>query len=147
MNAARWQEIKSAFHSLLELEPSLRPIEVGKIGARDPKIRRRVGPSARQALADLQPVLQMSFWWSNDYQHRFRIRHHYLGASRPGGLFIGNPENMTLDQFAFGKNERFIYEYIAQRGSDNVGRGGPVFVNFQCPRRNRGVSYWFSNRS
>jgi hypothetical protein len=36
--AARWQEIKTAFDSLLELEPSLRPYEVGKIGVQDPEL-------------------------------------------------------------------------------------------------------------
>ena len=40
MNAARWQEIKTAFDSLLEVEPSLRSVEVGKIGARDPELGR-----------------------------------------------------------------------------------------------------------
>ncbi len=40
MDAARWHEIKTAFDSLLELEPSLRSIEVGKIGVRDPELRR-----------------------------------------------------------------------------------------------------------
>ncbi len=40
MDAARWHEIKTAFDSLLELETSLRSIEVGKIGVRDPELGR-----------------------------------------------------------------------------------------------------------
>jgi WD40 repeat protein/serine/threonine protein kinase len=38
MNAARWQEIKTAFDALLEIDPSLRPFEIGKIGARDQEL-------------------------------------------------------------------------------------------------------------
>jgi Plasmid pRiA4b ORF-3-like protein len=64
------------------------------------------------SLADLQRVIQISLGWSDEYQHRFCIRNHYLGASRPGGLlFFGDPEAMTLSQFAFWLHERFIYEY------------------------------------
>jgi WD40 repeat protein/serine/threonine protein kinase len=39
VDAARWQEIKDSFDSLLELDPSLRSFEVGKIGVRDPELR------------------------------------------------------------------------------------------------------------
>jgi hypothetical protein len=67
---------------------------------------------AASSLADLQRVIQISLGWSDEYQHRFCIRHHYLGASRPGGLlFCGDPEEMTLSRFAFRLNERFTYEY------------------------------------
>jgi hypothetical protein len=68
--------------------------------------------SASQSLSDLQRVIQFSFGWSDEFQHRFCIRHHHLGVSRPGGLwFFGNPEEMILAQFAFQRNERFTYEY------------------------------------
>jgi hypothetical protein len=77
-----------------------------------PKVWRRVVLTAGSSLADLQRVIQISLRWSNEYQHRFCIRNHYLGASRPGGLlFFGDPEAMTLSQFAFRLHERFTYEY------------------------------------
>jgi len=40
MNAARWNEIKTAFNSLLGVDPSLRSIEVGKIATRDRELAR-----------------------------------------------------------------------------------------------------------
>ena len=77
-----------------------------------PRIWRRVELTAGSSLADLQRVIQLSLGWSDEYQHRFCIRNHYLGASRPGGpLFFGDPEAMILSQFAFPPNERFTYEY------------------------------------
>ena len=77
-----------------------------------PKIWRRVELTARSSLADLQRVIQISLGWSDQYQHRFCIRNHYLGTSRPGGLlFFGDPVAMTITQFAFRLNERFTYEY------------------------------------
>jgi hypothetical protein len=69
---------------------------------------RRVELTAGSSLADVQRVIQISLGWSDDYQHRFCIRNHYLGASRPGGLLLfGDPEAMTLSQFAFRLHERF----------------------------------------
>ena len=77
-----------------------------------PRIWRRVELTAGSSLADLQRVIQLSLGWSDEYQHRFCICNHYLGASRPGGpLFFGDPEAMTLSQFIFPPNERFTYEY------------------------------------
>jgi hypothetical protein len=62
---------------------------------------------AGSSFADLQRDIQISLGWSDEYQHRFCIRHHYLGASRPGGrLFFGDPEVMTLAQFAFRLRKR-----------------------------------------
>jgi hypothetical protein len=78
----------------------------------DPKIWRGVELTAGSSLADLQRVIQTSLGWSDEYQHRFCIRNHYMGASRPGGLlFCGDPEEMPLSRFAFRLNERFTYEY------------------------------------
>jgi Plasmid pRiA4b ORF-3-like protein len=78
----------------------------------NPKVWRRLELTAASSLADLQRVIQISLGWSDEYQHRFCIRHHYLGASRPCGLlFCGDPEEMTLSRFAFRLNERFTYEY------------------------------------
>ena len=78
----------------------------------NPKIWRRVELTTGSSLADLQRVIQISLGWSDEYQHRFCIRNHYLGASRPGGLlFFGNPEEMILSKFAFRRHERFTYEY------------------------------------
>ena len=78
----------------------------------NPKVWRRVELTTGSSLADLQRVIQISLGWSDEYQHRFCIRNHYLGASRPGGLlFFGDPEAMTLSQFAFRLHERFTYEY------------------------------------
>lgn len=78
----------------------------------DPKIWRRVELRAGSSLADLQRVIQISLDWSDEYQHRFCIRNHYLGASRPGGLlFCGNPKEIPLSRFAFRLYERFTYEY------------------------------------
>jgi hypothetical protein len=77
-----------------------------------PKVWRRVELPAGSSLADLQRVIQLSLGWSAEYQHRFCIRNHYLGASRPGGLlFFGDPETLMLSQFAFRLHERFTYEY------------------------------------
>jgi hypothetical protein len=77
-----------------------------------PRIWRRVELTAGSSLADLQRAIQISLGWSDEYQHRFCIRNHYLGACRPGGLlFFGDPEAMTLSQFAFRLHERFTYEY------------------------------------
>ena|ERR1700733_1232839 len=74
-----------------------------------PKVWRRVELTAGSSLADLQRVFQLSL---DEYQHRFCIRNHYLGASRPGGLlFFGDPETMMLSQFAFQLHERFTYKY------------------------------------
>jgi hypothetical protein len=55
-----------------------------------PKIWRRVQLAANSSLADMQRVIQISLGWSDEYQHRLCIRHHYLGASRPGGESPGN---------------------------------------------------------
>jgi hypothetical protein len=78
----------------------------------DPKIWRRVELTAGNSLADLQRVIQISLGWSDEYQHRFCIRNHYLGASRSGGLlFCGGPEEIPLSRFAFRLYERFTYEY------------------------------------
>ena len=69
----------------------------------NPKIWRRVELTAGSSLADLQRVIQISLGWSVEYQHRFCIRNHYLGASRSGGLlFFGDPEAMTLSQSRSG---------------------------------------------
>jgi Plasmid pRiA4b ORF-3-like protein len=77
-----------------------------------PKVWRRTELTAGSSLADLQRLIQICFGWSDEYQHRFCIRHHYLGASRPGGLlFFGDPKKMNFSQFAFRLNERFTYEY------------------------------------
>jgi hypothetical protein len=77
-----------------------------------PKVWRRVELTAGSSLADPQRVIQLSLGWSDEYQHRFCIRNHYLGASRAGGgLFFGDPETMMLSQFAFRLHERFAYEY------------------------------------
>jgi hypothetical protein len=46
-----------------------------------PKIWRRVELTAGSSLADLQHVIQISLGWSDEYQHRFCISNHYLGAS------------------------------------------------------------------
>jgi hypothetical protein len=74
-----------------------------------PKIWRRIELSGSHSLADLHRVIQICFGWSDEYQHRFCIRHHYLGISRPGGLFfLGNPSAITLAQFAFRK-KRAVY--------------------------------------
>ena len=47
-----------------------------------PKVWRRVELTAGSSLADLQCVIQISLGWSDEYQHRFCIRNHYLGTSR-----------------------------------------------------------------
>jgi hypothetical protein len=68
--------------------------------------------TAARSLADLQRVIQISLGWSEEYQHRFCIRNHYLSASRAGDLlFCGDPEEMPLSRFAFRLYERFTYEY------------------------------------
>jgi Plasmid pRiA4b ORF-3-like protein len=73
---------------------------------------RRAELTAGSSLADLQRIIQIPLGWPDEYQHRFCIRNHYLGAGRPGGLlFFGDPESMTLSQFAFRPNGRFTYEY------------------------------------
>ena len=65
-----------------------------------PKVWRRVKITARSSLADLQRVIQVCLGWSDEYQHRFCIRNHFMGASRPGGLLMfGNPEEMLLSGF------------------------------------------------
>jgi hypothetical protein len=77
-----------------------------------PKVSRRMEMTAGSSLSDLQRLIQISLGWSDEYQHRFCIRHHYLGASRPGGLlFFGDPKEMNLSQFAFQLDERFTWEY------------------------------------
>jgi hypothetical protein len=73
------------------------------------------------SLADLQRVIQLSLGWSDEYQHRFCIRNHYLGASRPGGLlFFGDPETMMLPQFAFRRSRGANEQQIAPRVADRI---------------------------
>jgi len=43
-----------------------------------PKIWRRIELSGSHSPADLHRVIQICFGWSDEYQHRFCIRHHYL---------------------------------------------------------------------
>jgi hypothetical protein len=77
-----------------------------------PKIWRRIEVPAESSLADLQRVIQIVLGWSQEYQHRFCIRNHYLGTARPGGLLLfGDPAETKLLQFGFRLNERFRYEY------------------------------------
>jgi Plasmid pRiA4b ORF-3-like protein len=77
-----------------------------------PRIWRRVELRAEYSLADLQRVIQIGMDWSDEYQHRFTIRNHFLSTARVGGLLLlGNPAEMTLWEFEFRLQERFRYEY------------------------------------
>jgi Plasmid pRiA4b ORF-3-like protein len=118
-----------------------------------PKIWRRMELTAGSSLADLQRVIRISLGWFDEYQHRFCIRNHYLGTSRPGGLlFFGDPEAMTLSQFAFRLHERFTYEYnffdawLFVYGTTHDGFGDTwVIFNVEDPDRGAdvvGLSFW-----
>ncbi|MEO7207692.1 MAG: plasmid pRiA4b ORF-3 family protein [Steroidobacteraceae bacterium] len=77
-----------------------------------PKIWRRLQLLSTQSLADLHFSIQVVMGWTDEFQHRFVIRNHRLGISRPGGLLLfGNPSEMRLEQFEFREYERFTYEY------------------------------------
>ena len=77
-----------------------------------PKIWRRLQLLSTQSLADLHFSSQLVMGWTDEFQHRFVIRNHRLGISRPGGLLLfGNPREMRLEQFEFRADERFAYEY------------------------------------
>ena len=57
-----------------------------------PKIWRRIEVPADRSLADVQSVIQIVMGWSDEYLHRFRIRNHFLGTVRAGGLLMfGDP--------------------------------------------------------
>ena len=77
-----------------------------------PKIWRRLQLLSSESLADLHYAIQAVMGWTDEYQHRFVIRNHCLGISRPGGLLLfGNPHDMHLERFEFRRGERFLYEY------------------------------------
>jgi hypothetical protein len=70
-----------------------------------PKVWRRLELTVGTSLSDLQHVIQISLGWSDEYQHRFCIRNHFIGASRPGGLLLfGDSEEMALSRFALRLN-------------------------------------------
>jgi hypothetical protein len=74
-----------------------------------PKVWRRVELTAGSSLVDLQRVIQLSLGWSDEYQHRFCIQIHYLGASQPGGLlFFGDPETMMLSGAVWVQYEHWL---------------------------------------
>ena len=77
-----------------------------------PKIWRRLQLLSSQSLADLHFAIQIAMDWTDEFQHRFVIRNHPLGISRPGGLLrFGDPRQMHLGQCEFRLGERFLYEY------------------------------------
>jgi hypothetical protein len=72
------------------------------------KIWRRMEPTGGSSLANLQRVIQISLGWSDEYQHRFCIRNHYLGASRPGGLHETSARQVQAHPLGWKEIEEFI---------------------------------------
>ncbi len=77
-----------------------------------PLIWRRFLVRSDSTIADLHHTLQLVFGWGNFHLHQFLIRGKSYGIAYAGGIsFSDNPHKVTLEQFNFGSNERFVYEY------------------------------------
>lgn len=88
-----------------------------------PMIWRRLLIRDDQTIADFHECVQIIMGWSNYYLHQFRIQGKAYGISYIGGIgFSDNARKVSLKQFNFRLNEKFIYEYN-------------FFVNWECEIR------------
>ncbi|MGH9825826.1 MAG: plasmid pRiA4b ORF-3 family protein [Blastocatellia bacterium] len=76
-----------------------------------PLLWRRFLVRSDSTLADLHQVLQIGFGWSDFHLHRFRIRKKDYAVPRLYGTSAHDARGVTLADFNFRHNERFIYEY------------------------------------
>ena len=77
-----------------------------------PIIWRRILVRDDSTIADLHYTLQIAMGWSDSHLHQFIIYGKRYGIQQPGGIwFSDNPYLVSLKQFKFRLNERFLYEY------------------------------------
>jgi Plasmid pRiA4b ORF-3-like protein len=71
-----------------------------------PLIWRRLLVRGDGTVADLHPVLQIAFGWSDEHLHRFVIQGHHYGD---GGR--ADPRCVRLSDLLLRVGERWLYEY------------------------------------
>jgi hypothetical protein len=77
-----------------------------------PMIWRRLLVSSETTIAQLHHYIQVSFDWSGEHLHRFRIHGKDYGIAYLGGIsFDDNPHAVPLSRFRLHPRESFRYEY------------------------------------
>jgi hypothetical protein len=77
-----------------------------------PMIWRRLLISSETSIAQLHEYIQMSFDWSGEHLHRFRIHGKDYGIAYLGGIsFDDNPYEVPLSRFRLHPRESFRYDY------------------------------------
>ena len=77
-----------------------------------PMIWRRLLISSETSIAQLHQYIQISFDWSGEHLHRFRIHGMDYGIAYLGGIsFDDNPHHVLLSRFRLHPRESFRYEY------------------------------------
>lgn len=77
-----------------------------------PMIWRRILVPDCISIADLHAIIQIAMGWENSYLHRFDIWGKEYGIAYEGGIsFQDDPRNISLKDFSFRINEKFVYEY------------------------------------
>jgi hypothetical protein len=77
-----------------------------------PMIWRRLLVSSETTMAQLHQYIQVSFDWSGEHLHRFRIHGKDYGIAYLGGIsFDDNPHAVPLSRFRLHPRESFRYEY------------------------------------
>ena len=77
-----------------------------------PMIWRRLLVSSETTIAQLHHYIQVSFDWSGEHLHRFRIHGKDYGIAYLGGIsFDDNPHKVPLGRFRLHPRESFRYEY------------------------------------
>jgi hypothetical protein len=77
-----------------------------------PLVWRRLLIASETTLAELHEILQLSFAWSGEHFHRFRLHGRDYGKTQLGGIcFDEDPRRVPLSRFHLHCGERFRYEY------------------------------------
>src|SRR5215475_11599247 len=77
-----------------------------------PMIWRRLLVSTESTIAQLHQYIQVSFDWTGEHLHRFRIHGKDYGTAYLGGIsFDDNPHTVPLSRFRLQRRELFRYEY------------------------------------